>query len=309
MNTQALVQATKSVVSRGGLVLKKHSPTILTVGGIAIIGAGAVLAWRAGRKHEEVKVKADARVKEVEDTRDNLDEEFYPEDQYKKERALAVLHGVGDFTKLYAPAVLMTATGIMSILVGHKILKSRNMALMAAFQMVNQAFMKYRERVIEEFGPEKDYIYRTGSTVEETVKTSRDENGKKVKTVEKSVTTVKDDGNPYRFFFDETSSSYRKNRLMNLTFLRHQQLYANDMLRLRGHVLLNDVLDSLGLERTPAGAVCGWIRGAEDGDNFVDFGIFDRLTGDPYDEMINPGTTEPTMVLTFNVQGVVYDKI
>lgn len=310
MNTTNIIKTAKGIVGRSGLILKKHSPTILTIGGIAVIGAGVVLAWKAGRKHETVKNKVDARAKEVEDTKNNLDEEFYSEEEYKKDRVKAVLFGIGEYTKLYVPAILTTASGITAILVGHKVLKSRNMALVAAFQMVNEAFQKYRKRVIDEYGEETDYLFRTGQKIEETVTKTRDENGKKVKSVEKKVVKINDDGNPYRFFFDEGSCLYKRgNRLSNLTVLRHQQNYANDILNIRGHIFLNEVLDSLGLEHTPAGAVCGWIKNPDQGDNFVDFGVFDRLTGTPYDEFVCPGTTEPSFELTFNVQGVIYDLI
>lgn len=310
MNTTNIIKTANGVVSRSGLLLKKHSPTILTIGGIAVIGAGVVLAWKAGREHETVKNKVDARTREIEDTRNNLDEEFYPEEEYKKERVKAVLFGIGEYAKLYAPAVLTTAGGITAILVGHKVLKSRNMALVAAFQMVNEAFQKYRKRVIDEYGEETDYLFRTGQKIEETVTKTRDENGKKVKTVEKNVVKINDDGNPYRRFFDETSCLYKRgNRMANLTILRHQQNYANDILNIRGHIFLNEVLDSLGFEHTPAGAVCGWVKNPDKGDNFVDFGVFDRMTGTPYDEFVHPGTTEPSFALTFNVQGVIYDLI
>ena len=57
-------------------------------------------------------------------------------------------------------------------------------------------------------------------------------------------------------------------------FLRAQQNYWNQMLVARGHVFLNEVYDALGIERTQAGSIVGWVI-SENGDNFIDFRIFD----------------------------------
>ena len=77
----------------------------------------------------------------------------------------------------------------------------------------------------------------------------------------------------------------------------------NDLLHARGHVLLNDVYDAIGIDRTSAGAIVGWVV-SEDGDNFIDFGIYDL----PRSSRFVNGT-EHSVLLDFNVDGVIYDKI
>ena len=74
------------------------------------------------------------------------------------------------------------------------------------------------------------------------------------------------------------------------------------MLQSRGHVFLNDVYDSLGIERSRAGSVVGWVLNG-DGDNYVDFGIFEVDNRD----FVNG--TERSILLDFNVDGVIFDKI
>ena len=89
---------------------------------------------------------------------------------------------------------------------------------------------------------------------------------------------------------------------MNRIFLQCQQNYANHLLQSRGHVFLNDVYDSLGLERSKAGAIVGWVRNGE-GDGYIDFGIFEVQNS----RFINQ--LERSIWLDFNVDGVVFDKI
>jgi hypothetical protein len=58
----------------------------------------------------------------------------------------------------------------------------------------------------------------------------------------------------------------------------------------------------LGIDRSQAGAVVGWVMGGE-GDNFIDFGMFEAGN----ENFINGW--ERNILLDFNVDGVVYDQI
>jgi hypothetical protein len=80
----------------------------------------------------------------------------------------------------------------------------------------------------------------------------------------------------------------------------------NDLLISRGHMFLNEVYDALGLERTKAGSVVGWII-SHDGDNYVDFGIFTDKDARQYRDFVNGRSN--AILLDFNVDGVIYDKI
>ena len=91
---------------------------------------------------------------------------------------------------------------------------------------------------------------------------------------------------------------------MNLFFLKAQQTNANVQLTVRGHVFLNEVYDMLGLPRTAAGAIVGWVRG--NGDDVIDFGIWDN--NDINSDFVN-GYNRSKILLDFNVDGVIYDII
>jgi hypothetical protein len=96
--------------------------------------------------------------------------------------------------------------------------------------------------------------------------------------VKKTVTTVEDytDISEYAFFYTDGCTGWCKDPELNKVFLLQQQQYANDLLKAKGHVFLNEVHDMLGVARTAAGCVVGWIYDEEcpNGDNYIDFGIF-----------------------------------
>lgn len=116
-------------------------------------------------------------------------------------------------------------------------------------------------------------------------------------TIDFPANTQMDEHRPsvYAREFDDKNPNWHNHPEYNLLFLRAQQNYANDLLRSRGHIFLNEIYDMLGFDRTSAGAVVGWVI---DGSGYVDFGTFDAQT-----------TPTETITLDFNVDGVMYDKI
>ena len=93
-------------------------------------------------------------------------------------------------------------------------------------------------------------------------------------------------------------------------FLRRIQDQANDKLRLRGHLFLNEVYDMLDIPRTRAGAVVGWVydENRKDSDCFVDFGLYNDALHDEAKRLFINGN-ERAVLLDFNVDGVIYDLL
>ena len=85
-------------------------------------------------------------------------------------------------------------------------------------------------------------------------------------------------------------------------FLKQQERYANEMLESRGHLYLNEVYDMLGIPRSKAGQVVGWVfdKNNPDVDNYVDFGIYD-LHNEDNRRFVNG--KERVILLDFNVDG------
>jgi hypothetical protein len=309
---------------RGLLITKKYSPEILLITGIVGIGVSTVLACRATLKADEVledaKSKLD-RVHRAKEMIDKVDEDKdmvkYTEDDYKKDLAVTYIQTGWNFVKLYGPSVTLGAASIACILVSHGIMKKRNLALVAAYKAVEGSFAEYRKRVIEEFGQKKDWMLRNGIKEEVVDAIEVDENGKKKK-VKKTVEVQDPNGiSMYAKYFDENNINWSDVPEYNLTFLKCQQQFANDLLHSRGHIFLNEIYDMLAIQRTPAGSQVGWVDG--NGDSFVDFGIYnDSVTGYVNDH-VNDTIAEQrrdfvnghknSILLDFNVDGVIYDMI
>ena len=95
---------------------------------------------------------------------------------------------------------------------------------------------------------------------------------------------------------------------MNRFFLLRQQDQANERLKARGYLFLNDVYEMLGIPKTKAGQIVGWVYDTNmpNGDNYVDFGIFNAYSEQARD-FVNG--YERTILLDFNVDGNILDLI
>lgn len=112
----------------------------------------------------------------------------------------------------------------------------------------------------------------------------------------------------YAKVFDDGCVRWTKDSEVNLIYLKEQQNYCNYLLKSKGHLFLNEVYDILGIPRTKAGAIVGWVYDEKNpiGDNFVDFGIYD--TNDERNSDFINGY-KSTAILDFNVDGNILDYI
>lgn len=275
------------------LVIGKHSPHILFVAGTVGVVSATVLACRATLKLEKTLdgVKEDLEgVKQLEVEADDN----YSEANKRKDLAYAYSKGLFELTKLYAPALAVGGISLIALTGSHVQMSRRNTALTAAYAGLHQAYTEYRARVREELGEERELDLFHGVCLAEV----EDENGKKKTVKQIDPNTL----SPHWKFFDEGNPNYTKDAEINKLFVQCQQNYANDLLRARGHVFLNEVYQSLGMDHTSAGSVVGWVI-SKDGNNFIDFGLTR-----PENARFANGW-ERSILLDFNVDGVIYDKI
>lgn len=289
------------------LHLQKSSPQIAFAGGVAAGLASTVLACRATLKLSDVLGESeelrDKAASALENGVVGKDGEVYDEKTYNKDLTVIKVKTILNVSKLYAPSAGLAMISVALLTGSHITLNKRNASLTAAYASVDQAFEKYRQRVVEQLGADADRDFRYGTEI--VSETIEGEDGKK-KTVKHTRVDSSEMPSQYARFFDELCNDWKSNPEYNRAFLHAQQAYANDMLKARGHVFLNDVYDSLGIPRTKAGAVVGWLLN-KDGDNYVDFGIFDDLTNPNVRDFVNG--REYSILLDFNVDGVIYDKL
>ena len=85
------------------------------------------------------------------------------------------------------------------------------------------------------------------------------------------------------------------------------QNVANDMLRARGHIYLNEVYDLIGIPRTPEGNIVGWVHKDHNGNlGYVDLGLFYQ-TKDASEKDIQ--LADVGVMIYPNVQGIIYDLV
>lgn len=285
----------------------KHSPEILAgVGVVGVVGS-LVLACKATTKLsdvlEESKEQLD-KIKEV--AADPAYEEKYSQDDAKKDTTITYVQTAMKVTKLYAPSVILCASSLGCLLASNNILKKRNAALSAAYMTVDKSFKEYRKRVADRFGEEVEKEIRYNIKAEEITKV--DEDGNEVTETVKIMDGTDDPNSysDYARFFDESCAAWQNDAEYNLTFLKAQQQYANDLLKARGRLFLNEVYRMLGIDETKAGQVVGWVYNPDNptGDNFVDFGIY-NMQRERVRAFVNG--YEPNILLDFNVDGVIWN--
>ena len=289
--------------------VQKHSPEILA--GVGVVGtvASAVMACKATLKLDDILAESKETRDKIKEVAENprYEKEYSPEDA-KKDLTVNYTQTAVKIAKLYAPAVILGSASLGCLLASNDILRKRNAALSAAYMTVDKSFKEYRQRVVDKFGEEVEKEIRYNIKAMEVESVVANEDGSETVVVEESKVMDPNLYSDYAKFFDEFNPNWQNDPEYNLMFLRAQQQYANDLLKAKGRLFLNEVYDMLGLERTKAGQVVGWVYNPENptGDNFVDFGIYD-MSKERVRAFVNG--CEPSILLDFNVDGDVWSMM
>ncbi|UGL63282.1 membrane protein [Arthrobacter phage Tokki] len=291
--------ATVAKNGHAGLLAKKFAPQILLGAGVVGVVASTVLASKATLSLEKV----------LDTHRENIDlvnkgAEAHPSTEYssthhKRDLTLVHMHTFKELTKLYALPVGLGILSISMIIGSHGIQYKRNVAAVAAYKTVESQFNRYRDRVREEFGVEKDEEFSRAYRSEGVI----DEEGNEIVNV-----TV--DGkrlNDTLYFFEPSNINWKNSPEYNLSYVKCQETFANQRLSARGHLFLNEVLDDLGLPHTKEGAILGWVLD-ENGSNNIDLGITDCQS--PSSRIY--GTDREfgeCIMLDIKTDGIIWDKI
>lgn len=303
-NKTEIMKSVNGMTSKAVMKLKKHSPEILVVAGIAGMVVSAVLACKATTKVAEILDETKGTLDTIHEGMETgaINGQEYTTEDGKKDTVVVYAQTGVKLAKLYAPAIILGTLSITSILTSNNILRKRNVALGAAYAAIDKSFKEYRGRVIERFGEQVDTELKYGIKAKKFEEIEVDPETGKEKKVKKTVMVADPNlQSDYAVYFDSKSRNYETNPDYNRMFLKAQQAFANDKLQTRGRLFLNEVLDDLDLPRTPAGQIVGWTKDGPDG--YVNFRIIEveRETED--------GRHEPALLLDFNVEGNIWEKM
>lgn len=298
------------VAGRSLLVLSKFRPEIMLGLGIVGFGTTIFLACKATLKVEEIleeSAEQNERIEEVHESKE-YSAISYSEQDYKRDKLIVMTKTGMKLFKLYGPALAVGGLSIALLGGSYHILSSRNAALVGLYKASTAAFEKYRARLIDDIGLDKDKQYRYGITQQKVNIQEVDPETGKEKTVKKTLSVIDPadtQGSLYARYFEPSNPNWSDRLEHNLTFLKGVQSYMNNLYQTRGHVFLNECYEALSIPHSDAGAVVGWINKGK-GDGFIDFGL---------EEIIHKLSTNevrgyaPFIKLDFNVDGVIWNLI
>lgn len=274
-----------------GLWFRQHSPDFMFAGG-CIAGAGAIIfAIRSTRKLDPVLSEFENEVKFIH-------EEVEEKDQ-GKELTKVYLKYAFKLAKLYSPTIVCAALSFILHFGCKDVLGRRNAKLAAAYASLDAAYKAYKAEVEKKYGiAEKQSLEAPREAV-----------------VNEETGEVTDEGKPEeigdygRLFGEGYSYAWQPDGSVNLTFLKAQQAYANQIFQARGYLFLHEVYEMLGVKDSDAAHIVGWMWSDSvdaDGDNYISFGI-DNLQNPRVMSFLTGDTNE--IWLDFNCQGVILGKI
>lgn len=279
-------------------VVVKHAPTILTGAGTVGLVGTAVLASRATLTYKELI--ADEVMVITDGPNLMKRNEHYPEEEFRKDRIVCYSRIVTKTVKHYAPTIALGVASIAAFWWSHSIQSKRIAGLAAAYAALDTSYRKYKKSVASVIGEE------SMKKVEEKILDDvvfTDEPFE----YDKMAESVIPEYSPYARIIDETSSVWDPSDDITELNIHAQLQYMNDLLRTRGYLFLSDVYDSLGIPRTPASQVVGWLWKKGDGDHYVSFGDIEGHRIRFWDDSRRREVAN--YLLDFNVDGEIVNEI
>lgn len=280
MKFNELLRNGKDCARRTGLFAKSEAPYILPVLGVVTFFAAAISACFATAKLPEVMEEHEAESKDIHakyEAEESTEAVASPE--MEKEISSLTWHTAKKVLKIYAKPIVLAAGATAMVLTGTKMSRARNIAAAGTITALTEGWNGYRERVKELIGEKAEHDIYNGIRREEVTETVVREDGT-TEEVKKQQAVVDDDKplSPYIFFWTN-ASRYWDDYCMTVNKERAFKAQAkfNDLLRARGYVFLNEILEYFDIPKIAEGQFLGWIYDPNDPKlhNKVDFGLLD----------------------------------
>lgn len=223
----------KEKLQNAGRAIAKNSPAIFTGLGVVGLGATAYFAYKSRDGVEEI-------VEGVEEAR----EEGHEIDKWEVSKDLA---GV---------MALPVTTGLLSgalIIAGYRIQNQRIGALSSALLAQQARNLYFENKYKDKYGEEEFEQFVTPMDSEK-----RMVKDKKGKDKEVEVDIRKDTHDTIGEWFDKSDEYVSDDHSYNVSFIESVNEQMQTRLFQKGHILLNEVREALGFERTRAGQLYGW---------------------------------------------------
>ena len=297
-----------SILTRGfgkaSLVVSKHAPAVLTAIGVAAFTTSTALAVKesftlTGEVYDDL-----LEISELKETPEPSEKEAQQE--LAARRAKTYGRFVLKVAKHYRPALIAGAIGTVSVVSAHRLSAKRIAGLTMAVAAADESLRKYKNAIEKAFGAEavQEALSKSREAIlSEAVKVDEDGN----ESVDDASVLDQYGMSQYAVVFDENASLWEPNEDFDIMMLNAQEKYLNNKLMCDGYVLLNDAYTTLGLPKTSAGAVVGWVYKGGEGDGYISFGDFESCNVRHYDAARGREVTD--FFLDFNVDGVIWDKI
>ena len=305
----------KNLCGNGLLIAKKHAPELLIGGGLVGFGLTIFETVKATNKTNEILEEKNRRSSVYAEA---LDYPIgYGPDEYENDISDLNRRTKIAIIKAWLPVGTLAVASGASILCGYKIINGRYVATAAAYKGLENFIGRYRGNVTERFGKDVDWELANdvkADTLEKAMKEREenrkiDEENKGKKIGKKRHKTAYQD--IYCGIFDNYSDRWQRYWTAEqvLEYLKFKQNQLNDMLRVRKHVFVNEVYDMLGLERTTAGAVNGWILTRTNPDSHISLGI-DEMPADELRAILSTHRNDDIRVkIRLNPDGLIYNMI
>lgn len=298
---------------QGKLILIKNGPHLMVYGGLIGVGVAiyeyckATIQLEEARKQHRQTLEAIRTSIEDNKERADFDQKHYSKLIFEEKRD----YGLVLVKRYWAPTTL-TLASFGLILTGFHKINARLGVMTVAYKALEDSYARYRQNVLEDAGEEKDREYLYGLKREKVEGVIVDEDGNKKK-VDAEVLKPKNnqEWSVYSRFFDEYSSKWTSNASYNMMFLNAMESTADDKLYAQRYLFLSDVFEALGLPDCEMAHVVGWYltpKEWREHKKHVDFRIMDLAQLSESKRLFVNGY-EPSILLDFNVDGVIWDKV
>lgn len=206
--------------------LKKNSPLIMTIGGIAGLCGTALMAYKA---HGKVK----AIVEDIEEQREQGIE-------------INKTHELVRVGMAVAPTILMGAASVSMILGSYHVLTNRNSLLASALSTALAENDRFKKQVKEQF---PDAVLAPADVEMEE---DKDGNRKVVSVNPRDIPTLEG------VWFHNSGSFTKDDNDYNQVFISTKSRQLDNKLQTQTYLTLNDVYAALDMPVTKQGAIFGW---------------------------------------------------